>query len=223
MHRKLAVSVALSVAVMCGGVQNACAEDVWSSSNKVAGDWGNVLVDDYVVTDSIQGDGSRFTVDVKHVGDISKNQVAVQTYEFRENDGMWCAYVKTASQEAYVPISTHVNSSIVSIFDICRQYSTFITLSDADAKGREAKKFFDRGTELYFDDRDYKNAADCFTSAINLYPQYYDAYIRRARAYTGLHDYDKAIADYKYVIESGRDDYNIAKNELSDVMKRKKG
>ena len=77
MHRKLAASVALSIAVMFCDMPDAYAEDVWSSSNKVTGEWGNVLVNDYVVTDSIQGDDRRFTVDVKHVGDISKNQLSV--------------------------------------------------------------------------------------------------------------------------------------------------
>lgn len=223
MHRKLAASVALSIAVMFCGMPETYAEDVWASSDKVTGEWGNVLVNDYVVTDSIQGDDSRFTVDVKHVGDISKNQISVQNYEFRQKDGLWCSYVKTSAHEAYIPIGTHDNGSIVSIFDICEQYSPFISLSDADIRAREAKSFFDKGTKLYFDDKDYPKSADCFTNAINLYPQYYDAYIRRARAYTGMHAYDKAIADYQYVIESGKDEYNIAARELRDVMKRKQG
>ena len=222
MRKKILIAT-IAIASVFGNVPNAYAEDVWSSSGKVTGEWGNVVVDDYVVTDSIQGDNNRFTVTVKHVGDVSKDQISLQEYEFRQKDGLWCSYVKTPSREAYIPVSTHVNDSIVSIFDICRKYSSFIILSDADIKAKEAKAFFDRGTSLYFDDKDYRQSVDCFTSAIRLYPQYYDAYIRRARAYAGMHNYDRAIDDYKYVIASGKDEYNIARNELQDVMKRKRG
>jgi hypothetical protein len=38
-----------------------------------------------------------------------------------------------------------------------------------------------------------------------------------------MHDNDKAIVDYQYVIESGKYEYNIAERELRDVMKRKQG
>ena len=221
--RKKIVIATIAMASVFSNVPNAYAEDVWSSSGEAAGEWGIVVVNDYVVTDSIRKNESGVTVTVKHVGDISKDQIFLQEYEFRQKDGLWCSYVKTSSWEAYAPVSTHVNDSIVSIFDICRQYSSFIILSDADIKAKEAKAFFDRGTRLYFEDQDYRQSVDCFTNAIKLYPEYYDAYIRRARAYDGLRDYDRAIADYKYVIESGKDEYNIAKNELNNVMKKKRG
>ena len=210
-----------SLIVLFSNLPTAYAVDVWSSSNKITGEWGNVLVNDYVVTDSIRGDSNGFTVNVKHVGDISKNQISVQEYKFRQKDGLWCFYVKLSSRDAYTPIYTLENKSVVSIFDICKNYSSFITLSENDVKAKEAKTYFDKGTKYYFDDKDYRRSADCFTTAIRLYPQYYDAYIRRARSYAGIGDYDNAITDYRYVIDSGKDEYNIARNELQNVMKKK--
>ena len=193
--------------------------DVWAYSSMVTGEWGRVLVNDYVMIDSIQGNNDIFTVNVKSVGDVSKNQIAIEKYEFRRKDDLWCAYPVTKN---YVPVSTHVNERIIAIFDICKQYSSFITLSESDIKAREAKKYFDRGTSYYFDDKDYNNAIDCFTRAINLYPKYEDAYVRRARAYSAKGDYDNAIADYRYVLKIGKDDYGIAKRELEDVINAKK-
>ena len=210
-----------SLVALLSNLSVAYAVDVWSSSNKVTGEWGNVLVNDYVVTDSIQGNSNRFTVNVKHVGDISRNQVSMQEYEFRQKDGLWCFFVKLPSRDAYTPIYILENKSVVSIFDICKNYSSFIAISESDVKAKEAKTYFDKGTKYYFNDKDYLRSADCFTKAIKLYPQYYDAYIRRARSYAGIGDYDNAITDYRYVIDSGKDEYNIARNELQHIMKKK--
>ena len=182
------------------------------------GVFGRAYVDFYVLTDTIQGNATKFTVNVKLVGDDPKNTVIIETYEFRRNEGVWCAY---PVKDVYVPVSTHVNDMIVNIFEVCRQYTNFITLSEKDVKAKEAKKFFDRGTDYYFKDKNYNLSADCFTRAINLYPEYYEAYIRRARAYFAKGDYDSAISDYRHVLNAGKDDYGIAKNELNDVIKAK--
>ena len=221
MYKKILASGFISLTVLTSNLLSAYAVDVWASSYMSSGEWGRICINDYVVTESIRGDRDRFTVNVKHVGDASKNQVSVQEYEFRRKDGLWCAYVKTSpTREAYVPIGTHINNNVVAIFDVCRRSSSFIIFSESDRNARKAKSYFDEGTKCYFDLNDYPRSVDCFTNAIKLYPQYYEAYIRRARAYDCMGDYSRAIADYRYVIDSGNDEYNIARNEIGDVMKK---
>ncbi|NJO70191.1 MAG: tetratricopeptide repeat protein [Bacteroidetes bacterium] len=65
--------------------------------------------------------------------------------------------------------------------------------------GQNAKKFFKSGQEFY-DAGNYKDAIAQFTSAINLSPEYMEAYQLRGLAYQLLNDHQKAADDFNRAI-----------------------
>ena len=69
----------------------------------------------------------------------------------------------------------------------------------------EAEGGYDRGV-LYCGEGEYERAVTDFTAAIELDPQYAQAYNRRGLAYRRQGDYDRAITDYIDAIRLNRQD-----------------
>ena len=69
----------------------------------------------------------------------------------------------------------------------------------------EAEGGLDRGV-LYYGEGEYGHAVTDFTAAIELDPQYVEAYNGRGLAYRRQGDYDRAIADYTDAIRLNRQD-----------------
>ncbi|MDR1128307.1 MAG: tetratricopeptide repeat protein, partial [Treponema sp.] len=62
-----------------------------------------------------------------------------------------------------------------------------------------AQSYFDQG-KIFFDRKDYETAIIAFTEAVELDPDFAEAYAFRARSYDGL-DNDKALADAELAIQ----------------------
>ena len=184
---------------------NCSAVDVWTSSFGATGERGNSFINEYVITETIQSSADKFIVDVKDVSvdwrkkddPNAEKKISVRQLEFRHlDDWGWCSYVNTGSLEAYVPIATHPNESVTKIFDVCCQYNSAIKLSAVDTNALEARKFFDKGN-AFKTEQNFNAAIDCYTQAINLFPNYSAAYTNRGEAYFKLGNFDAAIADYQ--------------------------
>ena len=63
-----------------------------------------------------------------------------------------------------------------------------------------ATQYFERGNRFYYAGK-YSKAVDDFSKAIQLDPNYADAYNNRGVAYYDLKKYDEAIRDYNYAIQ----------------------
>ena len=145
MFKKFFVAIFLGALTVANATLNfsaaeAANQTVWVYQSNTVGNSLGRKIDFYVLPDTIKGDGKKFTVNVKLVGNNPTNNILIETYEFRIHEGLWCAY---PLENVYVPVSTHVNELIINIFDVCRQYGNFIKLSDLDVKAKAAKKFFD--------------------------------------------------------------------------------
>lgn len=75
-----------------------------------------------------------------------------------------------------------------------------IVKCDRTTKSAEAEKFCNRGLDLIVQQK-FDQAIAAFTKAIELDPQYADAYNRRGVAYNWNKDNDAAIADFTRAIE----------------------
>lgn len=62
------------------------------------------------------------------------------------------------------------------------------------------KSDYDRGTDHYFA-KQYQEAIDALTTAIERSPDNYRAYDRRGSAYKSLKLYDRALSDYNRALE----------------------
>lgn len=75
----------------------------------------------------------------------------------------------------------------------------FAVFSFVVSNAQNAKKFFKSG-EKFLEIKNYKDAINSFTSAINTDPNYDKAYVARATCYEALGDKEKALADYERAI-----------------------
>lgn len=71
---------------------------------------------------------------------------------------------------------------------------------DKAIAGKEKTLLIESGYSALFNNNNPDQAIVCFTQAIQIDPNYSDAYYFRAGAYNGKKDYDKAIADYNQMI-----------------------
>ena len=88
-------------------------------------------------------------------------------------------------------------------------------LLDDTRRRAEAEKWFNRA---YDEDQkgNRENAIEYYTRAIELNPEYADAYNNRGNAYRNLKEYEKAISDYNRAIELNPEDADAYEN-LSEL------
>ena len=67
---------------------------------------------------------------------------------------------------------------------------------------------------------EYRSAIDHYTKAVELNPEYAEAYNQRGNAYTGAGDFDQAIADYTQAIDLNRDYTNAYTNRGNAYTKK---
>jgi len=90
---------------------------------------------------------------------------------------------------------------VVCVFASCRSDAVAPTESGPDKAKAKAERFFTEGKK-YYDKGDGERAVDYFTYAIELRPDYYDAYMWRSIAYRNLvWDHDKSLEDAKVLVE----------------------
>lgn len=177
---------------------------------------------EYVLIDTIRGDSNRFTVNIKSVNEKYQKE-SIGKMEFRQRNGLWCFYVALNGSESYEPVSTIGNERVISVFNICEKYSSFIRKSELDVNAEKACGYLKQGDRYYFDEKNYASAIDSYSNAIRLYPNYRDGYIRRARAYYRQGSYDESIKDFNKALELDPN-YSLnslIKGELQDAIKEK--
>ena len=83
------------------------------------------------------------------------------------------------------------------IEDLKQQITNITTNNDVIAL---AKKKYEEASKLY-NKKDYEGAIKLFSEAIELNPNYYEAYYGRGGSYANLKQYEQAIHDYSKAIE----------------------
>jgi len=107
--------------------------------------------------------------------------------------------------QSYVPQSSGINPAFP-IFFIISLILFVIRLSMSASVARNTSSqpvgglFFEDGNNSY-DLGNYEDAIKQFTTAINLSPEFGEAYNNRGLAYCGMGDYDKALADFGQAIQ----------------------
>ncbi len=82
--------------------------------------------------------------------------------------------------------------------------------------------YYYRAHRKVYIEKDYYAALDDLSQALNLYPEYDDAYHLRSHCYTELEDYEAAIADLKRALEINPDNpnhYNCLAYIYADLLK----
>ncbi|HKR00294.1 MAG TPA: CHAT domain-containing protein [Pyrinomonadaceae bacterium] len=67
------------------------------------------------------------------------------------------------------------------------------------SRTKAARQHFQQGEQAYMD-KNYEEAVNHYGQATAVKPDYFEAYIKRGRAYFELRDYDSAIAQYQMVL-----------------------
>ncbi|MEM1251737.1 MAG: tetratricopeptide repeat protein [Cyanobacteria bacterium P01_H01_bin.21] len=87
-----------------------------------------------------------------------------------------------------------------SLDDLCGHSTT-------QAREQQAQAFFDRGYELQQSEQ-YEEAIQAFDEAINLNPDYEEAYAERAIANAALGNFPATMEDYRRVVDFARNTLN---------------
>ena len=92
------------------------------------------------------------------------------------------------------------SGELSSLVDLCG-YSTM------EDREQQAQVFFDRGYDLQQSEQ-YEEAIQAFGEAINLNPDYEEAYAERAIANAALGNFPATMADYTRVVDFARNTLN---------------
>ena len=76
---------------------------------------------------------------------------------------------------------------------------TLLVLSTSIVLGQSPKKYLKTG-EKFEESKNYKDAKDQYTKAIEMDPKFVDAYIARAGAYESMYQMTDAIQDYNRAV-----------------------
>ncbi|MCL1814795.1 MAG: tetratricopeptide repeat protein [Treponema sp.] len=82
-----------------------------------------------------------------------------------------------------------------SILISCLFFAAFTLCAGSDAPNEEAIGHYNKGMEFYHNN-DFLSAIKEFSQAIELFPEYTDAYIGRGNSYDNINDAQKALQDY---------------------------
>ncbi len=97
---------------------------------------------------------------------------------------------------------------------------TYNKLLQMDRQNKNA--WYNLGAIEYSSTKDLEKAKNNFTEAINIDPQYADAYFARGVCFEERKDYDNAIADYKLAIQY-KPHFDAALANLNKLIDKKKG
>ncbi len=87
------------------------------------------------------------------------------------------------------------NDSLNNQIQAFKDYSKALELNKSCAEC-----YYNIGMVYWWDSLNHKKAIECFSNAINIQNNYYDAYIGRANAYYGLNKIENAICDFNKAI-----------------------
>jgi hypothetical protein len=193
--------------------------ETWSD-----GYWVKTVVDGNTTTETLpNGSWKKTVVDGNTTtetyadGNWYKTVVNGNTTTVTHSNGSWTTKTRTVAKDT---VTEKVTSSSPYFPDISVRKGVATKQGNNIYFREVGAGTLSASGNAYYDQKDYGKAIAEFTEAMELDPNYADAYAGRARAYYAQKNYDRAIADYTEAIRLKPTAYCYDNRGLAYLMKK---